>query len=401
VVFEPGSTVIYNPISQGTGPTLRFADQATCLFEPVNNLDGIFGTDLTGTDTVRVTFTGIGILEFADCSRADLPRDAFVGIESLAGCSIAGAFVQLHITDSASFYIGDTDCRIPGGVLQVGNTIPLSMGADPVITFSLVLDGPQAKFEVGPQGFLGLGVGIVNKPVSGHDNWLVAQAYNLNLISLDLHNGIFRHAQLYAGTDDRSALIAVADSLLGATEPFDFNSDPLPGTEPDKYSASLLSNTNILGGGNFVAVLEAGALAFAPVVDDVNGAINAGQYAAGILASMPILQEPTFQGVNAQEAQLLLRAQDILLLAPTTNRAVAAPSDLLNQVRIGYIDSANIPGYEGSIGRIEVISILGKTPQTVVQEHTLQIGVAQVTPTPLSDGNPPPRPILAVNELGN
>jgi hypothetical protein len=73
----------------------------------------------------------------------------------------------------------------------------------------------------------------------------------------------------------------------------------------------------------------------------------------------------------------------------------------LNQVRIGYIDSANIPGYEGAIGRIEVISILGKTPQTVVQQHTLQIGVAQVTPTPLSDGNPPPRPILAVNELGN
>jgi hypothetical protein len=24
-----------------------------------------------------------------------------------------------------------------------------------------------------------------------------------------------------------------------------------------------------------------------------------------------------------------------------------------------------------------------------------------VTPTPLSDGNPPPRPILAVNEIGN
>ncbi len=404
VVFEPGSTVIYNPISQGTGPTLRFADQATCLFEPVHNLDGIFGTDLTGTDTVRVVFTGVGVLEFADCARADLPRDAFVGIESLASCDISGAVVRLHITDSAEFYIGDTDCRTPGGVLQVGNTIPFTMNVDPVITFSLILDGPQAKFEIGPQGFLGLGMGIVNKPALGHDNWLVTQAYNLNTVSLDLPNGIFRHAQLYAGNDDRSALIALGDSILGGTNPFEFYSDPLPGTAPDKYSASLLSNTNLLGGGNIIAAAPSTTEVFAPVVDDVNGAINSGQYFAGILASTPILQEPQFSGnaaVSAQEAQLLLRAQDILLLAPTTNRAVAAPSDLLNQVRVGYIDSANIPGSEGLIGRIEVINILGKTPQTVVQQHTLQIGVAQVTPTPLSAGNNPPRPILSVNELGN
>lgn len=404
VVFEPGSTVIYNSISQGTGPTLRFADQATCLFEPVHNLDGIFGTDLTGTDTVRVVFTGIGVLEFADCARADLPRDAFVGIESLALCGISGAVVRLHITDSAAFHIGDTDCRTPGGVLQVGNTIPFSVDVDPVITFSLILDGPQAKFEIGPQGFLGLGMGIVNKPALGHDNWLVAQAYNLNTVSLDLPNGIFRHAQLYAGNDDRSALMALGDSILGGTNPFEFYSNPLPGTAPDKYSASLLSNTNLLGGGNIIAAAPLTTEVFAPVVDDVNGDINSGQYFAGILASTPILQEPQFSGLaaaSAQEAQLLLRAQDILLLAPTTNRAVAAPSDLLNQVRIGYIDSADIPGSEGAIGRIEVINILGKTPQTVVQQHTLQIGVAQVTPTPLSAGNNPPRPILSVNELGN
>lgn len=401
VVFEPGSTVIYNPISTGNGPTLRFAEEATCLFEPVSNLNGIFTQDLTGTDTVRVVFTGIGVLEFADCARSDLPRDAFVGVESLALCGISGAFVQLHITDSAAFYIGDTDCRTPGGVFQVGNTIPFSDATDLLITFSLFLDGPQAKFEIGPQGFLGLGMGIVNKPASGHDNWLVQQTYNLNKVSLDLHNGIFRHAQLYAGTDDRSALIALGDSILGATNAFDFYSDPLPGTAPDKYSAALLSNTNLLGGGNLIAAAAATTGVFAPVVDDVNGDINAGQYFAGILASTPILQEPQFQDASAQEAQLLLRAQDILLLAPTTNRAVAAPSDLLNQVRIGYIDSANIAGSEGLIGRIDVISILGKTPQTVVQEHTLQIGVAQVTPTPLSAGNPPPRPILSVKELGN
>lgn len=400
VVFEPGSTIIYGT-AEGAGPTLRFAEQSTCLFEPSVNLNGIFNQDLTGTDTLRVVFTGIGILEFADCSRADLPRDAFVGVESIVPCQIFGADIRLHITDSAAFYIGETDCRVPGGVFQVGNTIPLGDGTDPLITFSLILDGPQAKFEIGPQGFLGLGVGVVNKPASGHDNWLVQQTGNLQRVTLDLQNGIFRHAQLYAGADDRSALIALGDSVNGGPNPFDFNSDPLPGTVPTKYSGPLLSNTNVLGGGNLIAALSAGLGApFAPVVDSANGNIGSGQYLAGILASTPIIQTPKFQLATAAETQLLLRAQSVLDIAPTTNRGVAAPSDLLNQVRVGYVDTAGLLT-DGVIARTEVRNIIGKTPQTSVQQHSLQLGTVQVSLEPTSIAPVAPRSIVNVYEIGN
>lgn len=395
VVFEPGSTVIFGT-DVGFGPRLRFIQEASCLFEPVVNTTDIFnGTDLTGTNTVRVIFTGIGVIEFADNSRSDLPLNAFVGVQSLPACGVFGADVRLRITDSAGFYIGDTDGRILGGAFQIGNTVDT---LSPVITFSLILDGPEAKFEVGPQGFFGAGVGIVNKPRAGHDSWLIAPTANVQKVSFDLVNGIFRHAQLYAGSDNRSALVALSNSVHGnlLNQGFDFFCDPIPGSAPARYSGPLLSNTSILGGGNFIAVSSTTA-AFNPVVDAINGLINAGQYAAGILASTPITQVTTLQSVDAFTLQGFGRAQNVLDTRPTTNRAVAAPSDLRHQVRVGYVDTANLPG-EGFIARAEVRDIIGKTPQTLVQQHTLDLGAAQLV-LPLT--GTPPRPILRVVEIGN
>lgn len=399
VVFEPGATVIHGAPLFGDGPTLRFADEATCYFEPQVNMNGIFTTDLTGTDTIRVVFTNQGIVEFADCARADLPRDAFVGVESLALCGIAGADIRLRITDNAQFHIGDAECEIPGGVFQVGNTIDLG---DPLITFSLILDGPQATFEVGPQGFLGLGVGIVDKPATGHDSWLVAPTANIQNVTLDLPNGIFQHSQLYAGSDPNSALIALSNSVNGnaLNQAFNFYADPIPGPRPAVWSGILLSNTTILGGGNFIAIDNISSNIMSPIVDTTNGIINDGQYAAGILASTPIIQENAIIDVDAFSLQLLLRAQNVLDLAPATYRGVAAPSNLRNQVRVGYVDTAGVPG-EGSIGRAEIRDITGKTPQTEVQEHALEIGAVQLVLTPLSDGFSAPRPILDVIEIGN
>lgn len=398
VVFEPGSTVIHGAPLLGDGPTLRFAHEASCLFEPQVNLNGIFTTDLTGTDTVRVVFTNQGIIEFADCSRANLPRDAFVGVESLALCGISGADIRLKITDSAAFHIGNAGCEIPGGVFQIGNTIDQT---DPLITFSLILDGPQAIFDLGPQGFFGAGVGIVNKPAAGHDNWIVAPLSNVQKVSFDLRNGLFRHAQLYAGSDPDSALIAVSNSINGnpLNQGFDFYANPLPGQVPSVYSGSLLSNTTVLGGGNFIAVNSA-ATPFNPIVGNVNGTINT-DYAAGLLASTPIIQEPIIQDIDAFGLQLLLRVQNVLDLAPTTNRGVAASSNLRNQVRVGYVDTAGVPASEGSIARAEVINIVGKTPQTSVQQHAIELGAVQLSLTPLSEGFPAPRPIIRVIEIGN
>lgn len=95
VVFEPGARVILSDIATGVGPTLRWADEATCVFNPIFNTNNIFtGNTLANTNDIRVVFTGIGQIEFADCARGELMRDAFVGIESLPECDILGASVN-------------------------------------------------------------------------------------------------------------------------------------------------------------------------------------------------------------------------------------------------------------------------------------------------------------------
>ncbi len=395
VIFEPGATVIYGNQAD-VGPTLRFVENATCEFQPVTNLNGIFGDDLTGTDTVRVKFAGTGMLEFADCSRADIPRDAFVGIESLPACDIQTTFVRLRLTDSGEFHIGDTDCRTPGGVLQLGNTTDL---LSPLVTFSLILDGPEACFEIGPQGFLGAGTGIVEKYATGHDSWLIAPTANLQKVSFDLANGKFRHAQLYAGDDERSALFALCDSVNGnGLTVFDFFTAELFGNN-NRLSATLLSNTTVLGGGSFIAVSTA-AGPFNPVVGMQNGFIDA-NYTAGILASKPLFMRSFAFDVDAFTAQTFIRLHDVLELNPTTNRAVAALSDLRNEVRIGFVDTGGMGG-EGLIARLDVERIVGKTQQTVIQRHAKELGATQVALLPISEaGGTVPRPLRVSIEAGN
>ncbi len=396
VVFEPGSRVFLSDVSQtvpGDGAILRWAENATCEFNPVVNTTTLFRDDtLANTDDVRSIFGGNGTLQFTDCSRGDLPRDAFVGIETIPECGILGTNIQLYMTDCAAFYIGDVDCKTYGGALQVGNT---ESTLSPVVTFSLVLDGPKAKFEIGPQGFLGTGVGIVEKGHTGHDSWRVAPTNNVGKVSLDLQNGIFRHPQIYVGDDTRSSLFAMSDSIDGAsTAVYDFFCDPIP--DVDKFDGPLLSKTTILGGGNYIAVAET-AGTFNPIVQDVNGFIDA-NYTAGIFASKPLLQEAAFQDVSAFEAQLLLRVQEIQQFTPVNGRGVAGPSCNRNEVRVAYVDAGDIPAFSGFIARTDLRLITGRAALTSIQEHTLELGVLGLSLT--TDFTTIPRPIVNALELG-
>lgn len=396
VVFEPGSRVILSDIAQttpGDGVILRWTENATCEFNPVVNTNNLFdGDTVANTDNVRSIFGGNGTLEFTDCSRGDIPRDAFVGFETIPECGVLGTNIELHMTDAGAFYIGDVDCKTYGGVLQVGNT---ESTLSPVVTFSLILDGPRAKFEIGPQGFLGTGVGIVEKGHAGHDSWRIAPLANVGKVSLDFQNGVFRHPQVYVGDDTRSSLFAMSDSIDGAsTVVYDFYCDPIP--DVDKFDGPLLSKTSILGGGNFIAVADT-AGTFNPIVQEVNGFID-DNYTAGILASKPLLQQAAFSDVSAFEAQVLLRVQEIQQFTPVNGRGVAAPSCNRYEVRVGYVDAGDIPAFDGFIARTDLRLITGRAALTSIQEHTLELGVLGLSLT--TDFSEIPRPIVNALELG-
>lgn len=396
VVFEPGARVLFNSGSAiNGGPTLRWAEQATCAFSPLFNTNNIFAGDtLTNTDAYRVRFTGIGQLEFADCSRAELFRDAFVGVESLPECDILGANIRFNILDSAQFLIGDDDCQIEGGVLQIGNVTDYG---SPVVTFALFVNGPDAKFEIGPQGFFGAGVGIVEKPHVGHDAWRVAPTANLAKVRFDLQNGVFRHPQIYAGSDVRSALFAISNSINGSSSGgqgivFDLNAAPLFG---DPITGTLLSTISLLGGGNFI-VVSSSAPTFNPVVGQQSGPIG-NNYSVGLLTSRPLLVENVFANEDAATAFEFMRLQDITTTLPATNRGVAGPSYERNEIRIGWLDNLGVPG-NGQIGRENREFVQGQGTQNLIQQSTVELGAASMLPAATG---PAPRQIVRVASIGS
>lgn len=395
VVFEPGARIIFSTNTNlVTGPTLLWSDMATCTFSPVFNTANIFpGSTLHNTDPYRVVFSGVGQLEFADCSKAQLFRDAFVGIETLPVCSILNTNVKLNIIDSAQFLIGDVDCQIEGGALQVGNvTDTLS----PVVTFSLILDGPNAKFEIGPQGFFGAGVGIVSKPPTGHDLWQVAPTANLTNISFDWQNGLFRHPQVFPGSDVRSALMALSNSTNGSMSGgfgtvFNLDTPPLFG---DPVFGTLLSTCSILGGGDFIAV-SSNAGTFFPVVDTQSGPI--GNYTAALLASRPLFIVDTFANEDDQIAVEFMRLQDIGIDVPASKRGIAAPSYERNEIRIAYLDNAGIPG-SGKFARLDWDFVQGQGAQTLIQQGAEALGAVSII---LAGSGLPPRTVVRVASLGS
>ena len=397
VIFDPGARIILNGgFAFAFGPTLQWSDQAKCVFSPVFNTTNIFpGNTLHNTDPYRVVFTGIGQLGFANCSQAQLYRDAFVGVESLPVCGIGGAVIRLNITDSAQFLIGDTDCQIEGGALQIGN---VTDGLSPVVTFSLIIDGPNAKFEIGPQGFFGTGVGIVSKPHTGHDSWLVAPTANLQKVSFDLQNGIFRHAQIFAGSDVRSALFAISNSLDGAGSPlgtvYNYSIAPVFG---DPVYGTLLATMSILGGGNFISVLPF-APTFNPIVDIQSGPIGI-NYLAGLLGSRPlIVQDNTFDD-DAALIHNFLKLQDIGVPFPATNRGVAGPSYERNEIRIGYIDNlGQAPTVPGLIGREDWDFVQGQGAQQSIQQGSVELGAVGIILIPTGTA---PRVVSRVASLGS
>jgi hypothetical protein len=331
LVLEPGAKII-----TGAG-TLRFAGDAQMLFEPAikaqeffdaiphgahdsslaittvnaadvhNILSSLinFGQDLHNTDDFRVRIIGGGTIELVDNAKASLPFNAFVGIETIntPACEITTTNITLNIADNGAFDIGVLNYN-EGGVLQIGNVEDL--GADHSVSFTLTLDGENAKFGIGSRGFLGLGVGI--ERFDGQPEVLTTRArtcpsnfvpnenivnnlFNVDEITFNFFNGLFQHDRIFSGDDVNASLVAVGDNA-GMT----FNLNFEHSDENTSPIEERRSDFNVAGGGNFVFV-EPGTGGIHPVVLDQDGIIT-DRLSAGIMASTLL------QPANNDQAEL-------------------------------------------------------------------------------------------------
>jgi len=322
IVFKPGSRILLG------GGQLTITDNAVVTFMPQAVTSRPVGTTLASTDDMRVKINGIGEIVVKENATVEIFRNALVGIEN-GGAAIGSETLDyatnivLTLKDSAQVNIGTLEDF--GGGLQIGNTADYSQ-QNGYVDFTLNLQGIGAKVNVGSQGFLGLGVGIVDKQESAPDTWLVQPTYNTRSIMINLTQGVLSHNEIYLGSNKFASLIALGAVSTG----FDMSSFDV-------------NDIQIRGGGNIALV--SGANPIAPVVGTVDGLINA-TLSVGIMGSKDVLTDtsrtvPPSPATPAQ-AFTALKANDYF--EQVTKRAELG-QDTLGTLSEGFIKGDVIVRY--------------------------------------------------------
>jgi len=255
-------------------------------------------TSVDELDPYRVKLSGSGAIKLREQSKMIVPQGAYVGVES-AGYWVETDPYGIDVTDiniMNATYITNLSLELyeqarleigsdsnPGGSFQVGNTTNRRLEEYPgatsaAVSFTLKLDGRDATIKMGPQSFLGFGVGMVSKPATAPDNWLVGRLYNVNAQSFNFLNGTFDHSMAHASDSAQSSVLAFASGSAAPSTSFNY---------------FIQSNAHVLGGGNMVLVTTSDVTStVAPTTHDEAGALS-DDITAGILASDPMLYDPS------------------------------------------------------------------------------------------------------------
>lgn len=279
LIFEP-NTRLRLPYTQPNesanyGLVIAFKDDAQLIFQGTENYDTApWQTAEEGADLIRCKILGVGTLQFNDTAQARIMRSAKVSVEADYTSNVTAITIELN--NKSGWYVGDTN--ITGGSFQVGNitnngsnnldmtdhypnTInhPRFGNIDnpflprpTLIDFTLSLNSADATFMIGRNGFVGLGVGTVNKngPIN---NWDAHGLYNTGNITLNLFNGTFWHHIIANGTSADASLLAFG-----------------PLTPRSNYQLNLNKNktTVIMSGGNVAFFRNQNSLPYDVVADD-------------------------------------------------------------------------------------------------------------------------------------
>ena len=352
LVCEPGARIALG------GGTLRFAGQAQWFIEPAFNSQIPVGVDVTSYDDLRAKLSGNGLINMTQDSSFFVGNGAFFGVETYLTCSNV-TNINWIVNEQASIQIGSEE--MPGGAFQIGDTVVSTTAEPRSVSFSLLLEGQGALFELNRQGFFGLASGIVDKQVPNVANdWSIGCLSNVDTVSLLNNQGTMILNQIASGIELEASLFAIGSEGI--------------------YTFSFNRQTAvILGGGNLVKVnctqLEDGSIvptSVVPTVTNFAGISDDGFLETNIISGKLLLIDrakgPQPFGVSAQVLfnYLLTNEHDV----QRTPRANVA-TDQLNIVSSGFVNDAII--------RRDVISNIRSTAGVVVNPtHSLQIGAVNI-----------------------
>lgn len=386
LVIEPGAKIRFPSLPAGKvaqGPILYFNDNAQLIFEEENAPDVIASAQvLEGLDKTRSKILGVGQIWLNKNAQMSVLGNAGVAIE--ADRQTPNTNITLSLQRQSAVYIGDENRS--GGTFQIGNVVagggdttnsPDSLGS--VITsvdFSLVINGPRARFHIDREGFFGIGAGVTRKS-AGNPNgdtassvatvdtahaWQVQSLFNVRNVTLNVARGFFDHNNIFDGADGQASVMALGPldpSLSGSYKivlgdpkrVFVRGGGNLVFVGPDATytnpatlniwdSAQFLTGTQDTGK---YSILSPGSLIRAYTngtgidkIDPVYGGVIAGDDATFTFTSIPVTAETQFSAMAS--TYLLLRMPNYAL---TANKYIAAGRDQFSVVA-GYVNGTTI-----------------------------------------------------------
>ena len=169
-------------------------------------------------DKVRTRLIGNGTVVIEDDAQMNINKGSWLGIETAPDLNVTETDITIELNDHGKVLIG-TDTT-PGGAFQIGNVFSKalifgnpSLG-DHTIRGSIVINGPEALFNVGPQGFLGLGTGAAGKSPDLPNQWSISSLTNVVKLVLDIKQGVLQHNQIFSGQEATAAVLGIGPSEL-------------------------------------------------------------------------------------------------------------------------------------------------------------------------------------------
>ncbi len=380
LVCEPGARIILG------GGTLLFSDQAEFYIEPV--VAPVVGTTLHSTDNARVVLSGLGTVQMTQAASMLVGVGAYFGVETYPTCT-TNTNISFQLLNEARIEIGNA--ALPGGVFQVGD-IDSNTGRS--VSFQLFLQGSGATFNIDREGFFGLGVGIVNKPNTNPNDWLVTCLSNITTLSVLVEEGTFVHNKIFNGSDFNASLLAIGTQGL-----YTFLFNPL--TSVIQGGGNMVK-INCFQSGLDVALRAVVPTSLTPTVSTFAGATGA-FLVSGMMAGEYLLVDPSKgaqpAGVSALNLFNYLKTDNyagpsLLGVAPSNKRANFAPG-VLNVGVAGFVSDGSL------INRIEFQQglLLSRQNNPTESTHSFAIGAVDILIDPDTDSLALPTEIIGAGAV--
>lgn len=176
-------------------------------------LSATFSENGQDPNILRTKIAGTGTIIIEQNAIMEINNGTMVGFETLPDNGITITNITLQLNDNGKVLIG-TDIE-RGGALQVGNLFSKAkIFGKPSLTTNkvsthLIIDGHDAQFQIGKQGFFGLGVGLIGQFPEVPNDWGMSTLQNADQITIDIRRGVFEHNQIASGLETIASVFAL------------------------------------------------------------------------------------------------------------------------------------------------------------------------------------------------